>query len=341
MDTTIDALAVRPLEPRDLDDVVAIDAAIEGHSRRVYFENRLAAARRQPAQHAQFAVLDDEGRLAGHLLARVLEGEFGYTEPRLRLEAVGVRPDARRSGAGRRLFAALVEAARQRDIDELHTLASWRDHAMLQWLDALGFALAPAQVLDCAVAGGAYAPERDDTLDAAPEAASEIDYGASAVAGNDFERLARDVADVRTMAAADLPEIVRVDRDIVGRPRERYMRHLLEEALADSSLRISLTAHADGALAGYLMARADRGDFGRTEPVAVLDTLGVAPGYAGRGIGHALISQLFVNLGALRIERVETVVAPRDFALLGFLQDVGFAPSSQRLAFRYRIRRPQ
>ena len=63
-----------------------------------------------------------------------------------------------------------------------------------------------------------------------------------------------------------------------------------------------------------------------------MDTIGVDPGYAHRGVGRALVSQLFANLGALRIERVETVVAPRDFGLIGFLYDVGFAPS-QRLPF--------
>ena len=43
----------------------------------------------------------------------------------------------------------------------------------------------------------------------------------------------------------------------------------------------------------------------------LLDTIGVDPGFAHRGVGHALVSQLLVNLSALGIERVETVVAPR------------------------------
>jgi N-acetylglutamate synthase-like GNAT family acetyltransferase len=80
------------------------------------------------------------------------------------------------------------------------------------------------------------------------------------------------------------------------------------------------------------MARVDLGDFGRTEPVAVLDTIGVHPDYAHRRIGHALLSQLFANLGALGIERVESIVAPRDLRLLGFLYAVGFTPS-QRVPF--------
>ena len=50
------------------------------------------------------------------------------------------------------------------------------------------------------------------------------------------------------------------------------------------------------------------------------------------GIGRALLSQLFVNLAALQVERVETVVDARNLALLGFFLRAGFGPSG-RLAF--------
>ena len=58
----------------------------------------------------------------------------------------------------------------------------------------------------------------------------------------------------------------------------------------------------------------------------------VDPEYAHHGVGRALLAELFANLGALRVERVETVVATRDLALLGFLLAAGFTPS-QRLPF--------
>jgi predicted N-acetyltransferase YhbS len=160
--------------------------------------------------------------------------------------------------------------------------------------------------------------------------AQEVAY--DGVLGNDFERLARDSADVRAMRPEDLADIVRIDRGITGRHREAYVRHKLNETMVDSAIRVSLTACDGGVVAGYLMARVDLGDFGRTEPTAVIDTIGVDPGHSHRGIGHALLSQLFANLGALRVERVETIVAPRDLELLGFLYDTGFAPA-QRLAF--------
>jgi len=328
VDTTI---AVRALAREDLDAVVAIDAAIEGRPRRVYIERRLAAAVRAPKLHAQLAATDADG-LAGYILARALEGEFGVSEPRLRLEIVGVRRDRQGHGVGTRLLDALATWARRHGIRDLRTQAAWNDHGMLRWLDATGFSLAPNHIVDCSVAGGQYTPERDDpvTLPEREDRAREVDYGGQS--GNHFERLARDLADVRAMGPGDLAEIVRIDRAITGRNREAYMRAKLDEAMVDSGIRVSLTARLDGAIAGYLMASADLGDFGRTEPVAVVDTIGVAPDYAHRGVGHALLSQLFANLGALRIERVETVVAPRDLALLGFLYDVGFVPS-QRIPF--------
>jgi ribosomal protein S18 acetylase RimI-like enzyme len=194
------------------------------------------------------------------------------------------------------------------------------------------FKLATDRWLECQVDGGAYRAGRDDAIEAPSGSGPgrEIDYGAPG--NNDFEKLARDSADVQSMKPADLQEIARIDRALTGRDRSAYIQGKLAEAMNDSAIRVSMTARLDGTIVGYLMARADLGDFGRTEPAAVLDTIGVDPEYEHRGIGRALLSQLFANLGALRVERVETSTAPRDQALLGFLFDAGFVPS-QRLAF--------
>jgi ribosomal protein S18 acetylase RimI-like enzyme len=332
---TLQRVTIRALLREDLDAVVAIDAATQGLTRRNYFERRLVAALNQPKLHAQFAAIDERG-LAGYILARVLTGEFGRVSAGLRLEVIGVRADAKGHHLGACLFDALSDYASRHGISEVRTTAGWNDHTMLRWLDAMGFTLAPNHVIDCAVRGGEYAPQRDNPA-SVPEPenpAPEIDYGRMSC--NDYERLARDIADVRAMEPTDLADIVRIDRSITGRNREDYMQQKLLEAMHDSAIRASLTARVDGSIVGFLMARVDLGDFGRTEPVAVLDTIGVDARYAHRRVGHALVSQLFVNLGALRVERVETVVAPRDLALLGFLYAVGFAPS-QRLPFVRRL----
>ena len=323
--------AVRRLARGDLDAVVAIDALAEGRSRRPYFERRLAAALREPARHVQFAATEEDA-FVGYILARVLDGEFGHGERSVWIEAIGARHDAKGTGVGRRLLAALADDARRQGIGQLRTQAPWNDHAMLRWLDENGFTLAANHIVDCAVGGGAYASARDGVPAAMVDesASREINYGGHST--NDFEHLARDDAEIHAMEATDLPDVVRIDHAIIGSERGDYMRRKLAEAMLDSAIRVSLTARRDDAIVGFLMARVDLGDFGRTEPVAVLDTIGVHPDYGHRRIGHALLSQLFVNLGALCIERVETMVAPHDLALLGFLYDAGFAPS-QRVAF--------
>lgn len=288
------ATTLRRLSPADLDAVVALDAPLAGRTRRAYFERRLAAAQAQPELHLQLAALA-AGKLAGHALARVLEGEFGHARPGLRLEVISVAP----AEAARALHAALEDEARNRGIAEMRTLAAWRDHDLLRFLDGAGYALAPAHVLERATA-------------AAPVAGAAIE--------------------VRSLSAKDLEDVVRVDRAVSGRERRAYVRRALDEALRESGVRISLAARAGGAFAGFVMARADLGDYNRTEPVAVLDTIGVAPEHARHGVGGALLAQLLRNLEALRIERLETVVEARALDLLGFFARSGFVPA-QRLAF--------
>ncbi|MBI3154121.1 MAG: GNAT family N-acetyltransferase [Burkholderiales bacterium] len=324
-------VAVRALMPADLEEVVAIDAAIEGRKRRDYIERRLHAARREPALHAQFAAVDSQG-LAGFLLARMLHGEFGRSQPALRIEHVGVRQALRGRGVGGQLFGALTAWGARHGARELHTAADWRRADILHWFDRMGFGLAPHHVVESAVEGGAINPDRDGpvALEAGAGPAHEIDYGRKE--SNDHERLARDRVDVRSMNVADLDAIVRIDRDITGHDRRDYIAGRLAEAMDDASIRVSLTARHEDAVVGYMMARADLGDFGRTEPVAVIDTLGVDPAYTHRGIGQGLLSQLFANLGALGVERVETVVPQRDLDLLGFLYSTGFG-ASPRLVF--------
>jgi len=156
---------------------------------------------------------------------------------------------------------------------------------------------------------------------------AEINYGEAPAP--DFGPLARDKVPVRAMKESDLPGIVAIDRRITGRNRSDYFRERLAEALYESDVRVSLVAERDGRLIGFVMARVDLGEFGRFEPTAVLDTIGVDPDCLGQGVGRALLSQLLVNLGTLRIERVRTEIDWRDHELMGFLDHCGFLPSPE------------
>lgn len=159
--------------------------------------------------------------------------------------------------------------------------------------------------------------------------AAEINYGK---ATPDFGPLARDRIPVRAMKESDLSAIVAIDRRITGRERFAYFKAKLAEALFDSDVRLSLVAERDNRPVGFIMARVDFGEFGRFEPIAVMDTIGVDPDYRQEGIGRALLSQLLVNLSTLRIERLRTELDWRDRELLTFLDHCGFTPA-QELCF--------
>jgi ribosomal protein S18 acetylase RimI-like enzyme len=156
--------------------------------------------------------------------------------------------------------------------------------------------------------------------------AAEINYGEPA--GADFGPLARDLIPVRSMVEGDLHSLVAIDRRITARDRSAYFARKLEEALRESDVRISLVAERDGRPVGFIMARVDFGEFGRTESSAIMDTIGVDPDYANRGVGRALVTQLLVNLMTLRVEKVLTEVDWSARDLLGFLDGCGFSPSS-------------
>ncbi len=146
--------AVRPLEARDLEDVIALDRRITGRARRGYFEKRLAAALRDPAAHIQVAVAD-AGGVVGFVMARVLEGEFGRTEAAVALETIVVAPERQHHGIGHMLLEGLEEVMRHKGITELETQAAWSDHELLSFFDACGFTLAPRHVVGCQVSRAA------------------------------------------------------------------------------------------------------------------------------------------------------------------------------------------
>jgi ribosomal protein S18 acetylase RimI-like enzyme len=301
-------LETRELRPSDLDEVAAIDQAITGRVRRGFYARRFASLAGEATPF--FGVgATERGLLRGFALAHVLDGEFGGRAPVGVLDAIGVDPAAARQGAARAMTAALEALLAGRGVRELRTEAEWTQHELISFFSGRGFRLSPRLVLERGVEERLPEPPLDSP-----------------------EELSWNALPVRSMTREDLPAIVRVDQKITGQNRAAYYRRKAAEALEQSAVRVSLVAEVQGQFAGFLMARVDSGEFGRTEPTAVLDTVGVEPAFARKRVGHALLEQLLLNLGSLRLERLVTQVEWNDLPLLGFLDRTGFR-RSQRLSF--------
>ena len=312
-------ITIRPLSPEDLDRVSDIETRISGRPRRGFLEKRFAAA---PDDFIAGAALTD-GSLAGYAFARLQEGEFGARDAMAVLDVLGVAPDAQGEGIGKAVIAEVERQMRARGIGTLRTQVDWGNPAMIRFFSSTGFLLAPVQILERDTS--ALREEIREVGSAGADARSPIRAG-----GDYYEALSRDRVPVRSLKEDDLEAVVRIDRKLTGRDRSAYYAAKLREMLTESGIRVSLVAEEDGLVVGFVMARVDFGEFGKVAKAAVLDTIGVHPDFAGTGIGHALLFQLFLNLATLQVETVLTQVTPENIDLQRFLYSCGFHPS-QRL----------
>ena len=314
----------RSLKAADFEAVVEIDRRITGRSRRVFFERRLKAALADPAGFLVVAV-EAEGVFGGFAIARMQNGEFGDDRRVAVLDVMSVDPNSQRGGLGTALLGAIAARMKKRELHELRTQVAWHDQALIRFFAARGFSLAPRQVLEHATDATVGTPEPDI-------ATQRMDAGMpdhSNPAADDFVALPHDRTLVRSMTADDLAAIVAIDAKLTGRDRRAYYDVKLKEMMDESGVRVSLVAEADDRPVGYIMARVDYGEFGRAEPAAVIDSIGVEPSSGRHGIASALLSQLLVNLDALHVETVRTTVTWNNFPLLGFLHRAGVTPAQQ------------
>ncbi len=303
---------LRPLRSSDLRRVIEIDAEFSGRARSGFFEKRLDAALRTPQAYV-FIGHETDSELNGFLLARILEGEFGATDAVAVVDGIAVDPEKMGKGLGRELMLGLEGVLRHKGIHEIQSQADWTNFSLLRFMSYWGFGLAPRLVLEYSLESG------DDNL-----------------SGDDSQSPARDRISCRSLRESDLPVLVKIAAKTTGLDQAAYLSRKLAEALRDSGVRISLAAEIDDHVVAFIMANMDFGEFGITEPAAVLDTLVVDPDFAHQEVGSALLSQLLANLRSLRVERIRTEVRWNQLDLLAFLGRNGFRPS-QQLALSRRL----
>ncbi|MCL2716301.1 MAG: GNAT family N-acetyltransferase [Alphaproteobacteria bacterium] len=296
---------IRRLTAEDLERVVAIDLEITGRQRRGFFENRLAANLDDPRVFISLAFVDN-GVVEGFALAHMLDGEFGGRHPVAVVDAIGTSLSSRRRGGARALIRELQTAARGRGAHELRTESEWTNNAMLHFLAGVGFKLDARIVLDraCAVEAKAAVDSEETDLSA--------------------DRIA-----VRALQRSDLSAVVSIDRSVTNLDRAAYYDRKVNEALRKNGVRLSMLAEIDGTPAGFIMARVDYGEFGRTETTAVMDTLGVNPEFFGQGVGSVLMTQLLSQLKGLCVDRVRTQIVWNNPGLIAFLDRLGFWPTQE------------
>jgi len=132
---------------------------------------------------------------------------------------------------------------------------------------------------------------------------------------------------VRTMSVSDLNAVVAIDALATGRRRPSYFELMLQRAIQQASMQISLVAELEGRVVGFLIGSLYYGEYGLVEPTASVDAIGVDPRHRGHRVGKAMMRQLRANLGALQISTLRTEVDWDDLDLIAFFRSEGFSPA--------------
>lgn len=312
---------LKALTATDLDAVIAIDSIHSGTSRRGYFTKRLEAAIDRPKDYV-YVGLHIENTLAGFAFAKLVEGEFGKPGASSALDAIGINSALQGQGAGRQLLAGVEDILRAKSVAEVTSQVDWSNQPLIGFFAKAGYALDTRTVL-------VRSTEVIGTNDIVMGEDEPLEVDFSSPDSDDPDALSNDKALIRSMKDSDLRSIISIDHKIFGTKRVAYFERKQYEMLNASGIRVSLVAEMDDYPVGFIMARLDYGEFGHAGQEAVMDTLGVNPGYQGQGVGQALMTQLMANLSVLQVETVRTEVEWDDTDIIAYLGRVDFTPAQQ------------
>ena len=297
---------IETIGTESLDTVVELDGKTNGSRRQDFFAKRFRAQEKHPQAFISLGAASG-GKTVGFVCCHMLKGEFGSDELTAVLDAMSVEPESQGHGVGHELMSRLATEIRSRGGREIQTQAGWKQPEVLDFFASTGFRMAPRLILERSTPDFSD-PTRDE-----------------------FDDLSSDEVLVRSLLPEDLDKVIRIDEKITGHPRHDFFKRKFEEVLYESGVRLSLIAEMDDMVVGFMMARVDFGEFGRTASEAVIDTLGVATDFRSKHVGHALLTQLLGNLATLQVDSVRSEVKGTNHGLLGFLDSGGFV-ASQRLA---------
>jgi L-amino acid N-acyltransferase YncA len=129
---------------------------------------------------------------------------------------------------------------------------------------------------------------------------------------------------VRRLRPTDLEQVIAIDSHHFGEPRRAFFEKRLAQAREHPGDYVQVGIDRNGILVGFVFARILRGEFGRDQAVATLDSVGVMISNRERGVGHALMDGLAQALRHQGVQSLQSHANWTNHALLRFFDDCGF-----------------
>lgn len=128
----------------------------------------------------------------------------------------------------------------------------------------------------------------------------------------------------RSLYPEDLDQVSIIESSLAGSPRRDYLEKRLAVATAMPDSFVTCAALDGERVAGYAFARIQEGEFGANSAVAVLDTLGVDPGYQGKGIGKQVLAGIERRMKCKGISTLLTQLSWSNHPMIRFFASTGF-----------------
>ncbi len=135
---------------------------------------------------------------------------------------------------------------------------------------------------------------------------------------------------LRVLKAQDLDDIVAIDETASQQPRREYYEKKITSILnRKANTNCSIVCEEDGKVVGFVMGYVFFGEFGISDATATIDALGVHPDFRKFGVASDMLDQFMMNMKAVGVKKVYTLVNWDDFALERFFARQKFVPSKR------------
>jgi ribosomal protein S18 acetylase RimI-like enzyme len=141
---------VRSLAASDLDSIRRIDRHITGEDRADYLQQKVAEVISDTGIRVSM-VAEQDGLVAGFVMARVDYGSFGCAESTAVVDTLGVGPEYKGSGIGSALMAQLMDNLASLQVEHVRTEVEWENFDLNRFLAGSGFRPAQELSLSCAL----------------------------------------------------------------------------------------------------------------------------------------------------------------------------------------------
>lgn len=129
-------IRIRPMEPEDIDSVLAIDRKISGVRRAITYTDLITGDLGGVLDLSFVAEVD--GQIAGFILARRAYVGEPVTEVGL-IQILGIDPDYWRQGIATKLVNALLDNCQEKKLDAVRIMVNERDSQLQPFFAHMGF----------------------------------------------------------------------------------------------------------------------------------------------------------------------------------------------------------